>query len=107
MKENPFKSADRKYPIDFGYNRDKTIVVNYTFPQGYTVVNLPQSTSMKLPGNTAVFSCKSTVTEGKITIMYKISINKSLFVQTEYADLREFYNQIVNKSAEPIVLKKI
>ena len=107
MKENPFKTTDRKYPIDFGYMRDKTIIVNYTFPQGYTVVNLPENTNMRLPGNTAVFSCKSTVTEGKITIIYKISINKSLFVQTEYADLREFYNQIVNKSAEPIVLKKI
>jgi hypothetical protein len=107
MKENPFKTTDRKYPIDFGYMRDKTIIVNYTFPQGYTVVNLPENTNMRLPGNTAVFSCKSTVTEGKITVIYKISINKSLYVQTEYADLREFYNQIVNKSAEPIVLKKI
>jgi hypothetical protein len=107
IKENPFKTTDRKYPIDFGYMRDQTFIVNYTFPQGYTVQNLPENISMKLPGNTALFSCKSTVTEGKITIIYKISINKSLFVQTEYADLREFYNQIVNKSAEPIVLKKI
>jgi len=107
MKENPFKTTNRKYPIDFGYCRDKTFVINYTFPQGYTVQNIPENISMKLPGNTALFSCKSMVTEGKITIIYKISINKSLFVETEYADLREFYNQIVTKSAEPIVLKKI
>jgi len=107
MKENPFKVSTREYPIDFGYARDKTIIVNYLFPQGYSVVSLPENISMKLPGNTASFSCISTVTEGKITIMYKIGINKSLFVQTEYADLREFYNLIVNKSAEPIVLKKI
>jgi len=107
MKENPFKLSDRNYPIDFGYLRDKTIIVNYSFPQGYIVVNLPANAFLQLPGNTATLSCKSTVTEGKITIIYKISINKSIFVPTEYADLREFYNQIVNKSAEPIVLKKI
>jgi hypothetical protein len=106
VKENPFKISDRKYPIDFGYARDKTIIVNYLFPQGYTVVNLPENVSMKLPGNTALFSCKSTVTEGKITVMYKMAINSSVFVQTEYADLREFYNQVINKSAEPIILKK-
>ncbi len=98
---------ERNAKDGFGYARDKTIIVNYLFPQGYSVVSLPENISMKLPGNTASFSCISTVTEGKITIMYKTGINKSLFVQTEYADLREFYNLIVNKSAEPIVLKKI
>ena len=107
MKENPFKSPDRKYPINFGYMHEKIIIANYTFPKGYNVVNLPENINMKLPGNTASFICKSVVTEGMISITYKISINKYLFVQTEYADLRAFYNQIVTKSAEPIVLKKI
>ncbi len=106
VKENPFKVSERIYPIDFGYARDKTIITNFTFPQGYTVVNLPTSINLKLPGNSAAFSCKSSVTEGKITIMYKLSINNKQFIQSEYADLREFYNQIVAKEAEPIVLKK-
>jgi len=106
IKENLFKVSDRKYPIDFGYKREKTVIVNYSFPQGYTVVNLPENLTAKLPGNAATFSCKSTVTEGKITIMYKFNINKSIFIQTEYADLRAFYNQVVATSAEPIVLKQ-
>ena len=95
-----------KYPIDFGYAREKTILVNYTFPQGYTVVNLPANISLKLPGNSASFSCISTVTEGKISVLYKLNINNSLILQTEYPDLREFYNQVIAKHAEPIVLKK-
>jgi len=107
ISENPFKVSERKYPVDFGYASDKSIVVNYTIPQGYTVVNLPASKSLKLPGNSASFVCKSTVNEGKISIIYKLNINNSLFLQTQYADLREFYNQVVAKHAEPIVLKKI
>jgi len=107
IKENPFKVSKREYPIDYGYARDHTIIVNYTFPQGYTVVNLPAGINLKIPGDAASFSCKSTVTEGKISILYKLNINKSLILQTEYADLREFYNQVVAKEAEPIVLKKI
>ena len=106
VKENPFKVSERKYPIDFGYARDKTMIVNYTFPQGYTVVNLPTNVNLKLPGNSASFSCKSTVTGGKISVMYKLNINNSLILQTEYPDLREFYNQVIAKEAEPIVLKK-
>ena len=107
IKENPFKVSDRKYPIDYGYARDKTIVLNYTFPAGYTIVNLPTATNMKLPGDAGSFVCKSSVADGKISISYKLSITKSVILQTEYADLREFYNQVVAKEAEPIVLKKI
>ena len=106
IKENPFKVSDRLYPIDFGYARDKTIIVNYTFPQGYNIANLPADINLKLPGNSASFSCKSTVSEGKITVLFKFNINNSVILQTEYADLREFYNQIIAKQAEPIVLKK-
>jgi hypothetical protein len=106
LKENPFKVTERKYPIDFGYARDKTIIANYTIPQGYTIANLPANVNLKLPGNSASLSCKTSVSEGKITLMYKMNINNKMFVQTDYADLREFYNQIVAKEAEPIVLKK-
>ena len=107
IKENPFKVSERKYPIDYGYARDKTIIANFIIPQGYTVANLPANIAMKLSGNAASFSCKSGVTGGKISIVFKFNINNSVILQTQYADLREFYNQIVAKQAEPIVLKKI
>jgi hypothetical protein len=107
IRENPFRVSTREYPIDFGYAREKTIIVNYTIPNGYTVANLPANVSLKLAENTAFFSCKSSVTEGRITLIYKFNINNSIFLQTQYADLREFYNQIIAKHAEPIVLKKI
>lgn len=106
IKENPFKAEERKYPVDFGYASDKSIVVNYTIPAGYSIASLPASTSMKLPGNTASYVCKSTVTEGKVSILFKLNLNKSIYLQSEYADLREFYNQVIAKHAEPIVLKR-
>jgi hypothetical protein len=36
-----------------------------------------------------------------------MSINKAMFVQDEYPILREFYNQMIAKQTEQIVLKKI
>jgi hypothetical protein len=106
IQENPFKAIERKYPVDFGYARDKSIVVNYTLPAGYSIVRLPANANMKLPGNTASYICKSTVTGGKVSILYKLNFNKSMYLQSEYADLREFYNQVIAKHAEPIVLRK-
>ncbi len=107
LEENPFQIAKREYPIDFGYTREKTIIVNYTIPQGYSVASLPADASLRLPENSASLIRKSTITENKISITYKFSINKSIFLPSEYADLREFYNQVIAKHAEPIVLKKI
>jgi len=106
IKENPFKINERKYPVDYGYARDKTILVNYTIPEGYSIISLPTTASLKLPGNSASYTCKSSVSEGKISILYKLAINNSLFPQAQYADLREFYNQVIALQAEPIVLKK-
>jgi hypothetical protein len=106
MKENLFKLSERKYPIDLGYGRDKTVIVNYTFPNEYKIIELPANQYLKLHGNSATFICQSTLAEGEVSIMYKLNINKSEFTPSEYADLREFYNQILAKEAEPIVLKK-
>jgi len=107
VKENPFKVSERKYPIDFGYCHDKTIIANFIIPQGYTVGNLPANVSLKLAGNAASFSCKTGVQDDKISVVMKLNINKSIILQTQYVELREFYNQIIAKEAEPIVLKKI
>jgi hypothetical protein len=35
-----------------------------------------------------------------------LAVGRSLFVQDEYVNLREFYNLVVAKQAEQIVLKK-
>ncbi len=107
IKENPFKVSKREYPIDFGYAREKFIIINYTIPPGYTVVNLPVNANFKLTDNSASFVCKSSSENGKISLIYRFNINNSLILQTQYADLREFYNQVIAKQAEPIVLKKI
>ncbi len=107
LKENPFQVVKREYPIDFGYAREKTIIVNYTIPQGYAVVSLPADANLRLPENAASFLCKSLFSGDRISITYKFIINKVLILPTEYADLREFYNQVITKHAEPVVLKKI
>ncbi|KXK24906.1 MAG: hypothetical protein UZ12_BCD005001772 [Bacteroidetes bacterium OLB12] len=43
---------------------------------------------------------------GAIILTSIFAINRTLFNQADYAVLREFYNQVVAKQAEQIVLKK-
>lgn len=106
VKENLFKTTERNYPIDYGYMREKSVILNFTLPEGFTVSSMPVSQTLKLPENVANFSVKSVVDANKIQIMYKLNINRSMIVQTIYADYREFFNQLVKKHNEPVVIKK-
>ena len=77
-----------------------------TIPEGYTVDELPQSKVLMLPGNAGKYVYNVANTGNSITLLSNFQINKSLFLQTEYPNLREFYNQVIAKQAEQIVLKK-
>jgi len=104
--ENKFKSETREYPVDFGSPFDKVHYIKVTIPDGYVIEELPASKALALPGNSAKFFYNVTQSNGLITVTSNLQINRSLFVQTEYDVLREFFAQVVAKHAEQIVLKK-
>jgi hypothetical protein len=107
LTENPFKIENRQYPVDYAYLQDYIISINYTLPEGYEVVELPKQAMLKLPENAASFMYNVTKMNNSIYVTYRFNINKITFLPLEYLNLKEFYNQIIKKHAEPIVLKKV
>lgn len=59
-----------------------------------------------LPENAGRFVDNANVQNGIISVVNQFVLNKSSYAQTEYPDVREFYNIITAKHAEQIVLKK-
>lgn len=106
ISENPFKLESREFPVDFAYPFDKNVLCKVTIPDNYQIDEIPQNKILTLPGNAGKYVYSVSVTGNTINITSLFSINKSLFVQSEYAALREFYNQVVAKQNEQIVLKK-
>ncbi len=106
MEENIFKLEKREYPVNFGSPFERLYMAKITIPEGYVVEELPQSKLLMLPENGARYIYNITQMGNDINIMSNFSINKSIFVQDEYPNLREFYNQVVAKQAEMIVIKK-
>jgi hypothetical protein len=104
--ENPFKIEKRQFPIDFGVRTEKGYVTNIIIPDGYLVDEIPPAKLMVLPKNKGKFSYNVTQTGNRLTVVSNIQINERIFMQDEYPGLREFYNRIVAKQAEQIVLKK-
>jgi len=106
IDENPFKSETREYPVDFANPSEESFTVKITVPEQFTIDEVPKSKILTLPDNAAKFVYNVASVGNSIIITSGLSINKSLFAQTEYPSLREFYSQVVAKQQELVVLKK-
>jgi hypothetical protein len=106
INDNPFKQDQRVYPIDYGTLKENILLVKLTVPEGYSVEEVPQSKVIALPNGGGRFLFSSAVMGNTINITSNFQINKTLFVQDEYLVLKEFYNQVVAKQSEQIVIKK-
>ncbi|MEJ1236873.1 transglutaminase domain-containing protein [Chryseolinea sp. T2] len=105
-KENPFKSPTRLYPVDFGSPVENLYMCKFTIPDGFDVDEMPKPLILKLGQNSGKYTYNITRSGNVFNLLSQLSINNSLFTQDEYADLREFYDVVVAKQAEQIVLKK-
>lgn len=105
-EENPFKSEKREYPVDFSSPFDQTYLVKITVPDNYTVEELPVSRAAMLANNSGKLVISVTRMGNTINVTNTFQINRSLFTQEEYPNLREFYNVLVAKQTEQIVLKR-
>ncbi len=106
-KENPFKSAERTYPVEMPYTRDETYVLRMDVPEGYQLDELPKSIRVNFDEEgKSYFEYIIALSEGVVSLRSRIRLNRSYFLPDEYEYLREFYAMIVNKHNEQIVFKK-
>jgi hypothetical protein len=107
LEENPFKNEERKYPIDYNYpNQYKSITI-IDIPEGYTVEDLPQSLVLALPENGGKYVYSLSAVGNKISLNTELSINQTIFPNTNYGEIKKFYEMMVAKQAEQIVLKVV
>ena len=106
-KENIFKSEERKYPVDFGYGFTNSFILNIKIPEGYQVTELPKSGRYQLPQNVGSFSIQIAESNGTLQVVVHETIAKSLITSDYYPALKEFYDQIIRKENEQVVLKKV
>ncbi|MDN5203996.1 DUF3857 domain-containing protein [Fulvivirgaceae bacterium BMA10] len=105
-KENPFKLEERSYPVDFGCPIQETYIMTLDIPEGYTVDELPQSAMIALPNKGGSFKYSVRTMGNKLTVTSTINIKQIIFKPEEYQYIKEFFNRVVTKQAEQIVLKK-
>jgi hypothetical protein len=105
-RDNPFKAADRKYPVEMPYVMDDTYIYSMEIPDGYVVDELPKSAKVSLNADQGLFEYLIAKQDNLVQLRCRIRLNKAWFPADDYASLRDFYAYIVKKESEQIVLKK-
>jgi hypothetical protein len=106
--KNIFPKNNRYYPVDMTYLQTDVFVAKYKIPNGYVIEELPKSAKITMPENRGVFTYIVAKNEdGTLGISSRIVFNKSIFPAEDYEILRHFFDQIVQKHAEQVVLKKL
>jgi hypothetical protein len=106
IMSNPFTEQNRIYPVDLIVASDNMFMATLKIPEGYTVESLPKAVSVMLPDNLGKFSYMINVAGADIKVSSRITLNEYYFDPTEYEVLKNFYDLIVQKHSEQLVLKK-
>jgi len=105
--KNPFVLENRDLPIYFGYPTQFKYSINITIPDGYVLETLPKPINLVTGENVGLFTFNISTTNNAIQIVINKEI-KSVLVSADFYDtLKVFYQKMIDKLNEKIVLKKI
>jgi hypothetical protein len=106
-KVNPFKQETRAYPVDFGFPIENKYNIMIEIPEGYAVESLPVSMNIATPDNIGTYKYVIGSTGNKIQISITSDINTAIVPADYYTVLKEFFQKMIDKQNEKIVLKKV
>ncbi|MEO1053765.1 MAG: DUF3857 domain-containing protein [Bacteroidota bacterium] len=107
FENNPFKSQHREYPVEFPYSYQFNYKATIDIPKDYEVANVPKEVSTKLPNNYGTFTYQVLPLGNRLQMSTKVTLKRRFIPLRYYSNLQEFYDLIISKLNEPIVLEKI
>ena len=104
---NPFKQEIREYPVDFAFPFMDKYVVNVQIPDGYKIDSYPQTAVISMEDGLATFKFLTSATDNTVQISLLCQINAPIIGADYYPALKEFFQKMIDKQNEKIVLKKV
>ena len=107
QQKNPFKQEKREYPVDFVFPSEDKYLVNLTIPEGYEVETVPQSAAFKTNDDALILKYTISNTGNKLQIAVVFNTNTAILPAASYEELKLFFEELVKKENEKVVLKQI
>jgi hypothetical protein len=106
LDNNPFLSEIRKYPVDLNFPSEISSTVTISL-NGLQVKELPESIKISIPDRSASFSYTAGTTSNSVQIKMVLKIDRQIFTETEYLDLRRLYGEVVKRAETLIEFTKL
>jgi hypothetical protein len=104
ISDNPLKQKERTYPIDMTYPIKRVFNSTILIPKGYKVDFIPSEQKINNQLFELTYSANSD--DNKIIISFDYYFKKPVYFATDYSNIKFFFNEIVKKGSEKIVLSK-
>jgi hypothetical protein len=105
-EENPFRSSQRLYPVDFGTPIEYITLLKLEYPAAFEIVNLPQKTGLVLPNAGGRYIIDVQNTDNKLSFNSSLSITRTLFASHEYQYLKELFARIIQIENGELIFKR-
>ncbi|TDU43893.1 transglutaminase superfamily protein [Gelidibacter sediminis] len=107
LNENPFKQAEREYPIDYIYPFNDKYLVNIMLPEGYIVESMPESALIKFNDSDGEFKYIANENGKMLQFVISLDMKQHFILPDDYVGFKGFNQMMAEKQTEKIVLKKI
>jgi hypothetical protein len=107
QEANPFKQENREYPVDYGFPFMDKYAINIQIPEGYKVETLPTSSVIAMEDNLGNFKFMTSQNGNTIQLSAMVQMNSAIISSEYYPTLKEFYQKMIDKQNEKIILTKI
>jgi len=104
---NPFVQESREYPIDFICPISDKYTVGIDVPDGYEIDFLPENSALEFNNGAINFSYLVQKANNKIQLIVEYNINKPFITKDDYQNFKNFYQMMISKKSEKIIIKKI
>jgi hypothetical protein len=104
-EQNPFKSNERIYPVDYGVPQENIMILTFEIPPSLVVAEFPAKVGLALPNNGGRFIYDVKVNGSIIVVTSSFLISKTIFSSEEYHYLKELYGRILQIQNADLVFK--
>ena len=106
QSENPFRQEKREYPVDFGFPSEEKYTVSIEIPEGYVIESMPKPITLVTGDGIGSFKYNIASPDNKIQLSIVKDVNSSIVAADYYDVLKDFYQKMIEKLNEKIVLAK-
>jgi hypothetical protein len=104
MTENPLKQPVRNYPVDMVYKNADKFQSTIKIPSGYKILTKPDN--MTIDNKLVKITYSTEVLNDDIKITGYYEFKNDVYVSADYVELKGYFNRIVDKFNEKLVLVK-